>query len=65
VAINPSARPEARLLLKASWSTPVPNGTEVEFSGIPQTFTTDPFLLTFDLLRLEILNPNQKRATKK
>jgi hypothetical protein len=66
LAIVGAANPEALLLLKAAWKEPIPTGTEVQFSGIPKTFTSDPFLLTFDVLKFEVLGPAQKaRANEK
>ncbi len=48
--------PEVMLQLKRPWQQPLPNGTEVEFSGIPRSFRLDPFLLAFDVMGFEVLH---------
>jgi hypothetical protein len=50
-----TAVPEVKLQLKSAWDHPLPDGTEVEFSGVPQSFKLDPFLLTIEAIRFEVL----------
>jgi hypothetical protein len=50
-----TAVPEVKLQLKSAWDQPLPDGTEVEFSGVPQSFKLDRFLLTIEAIRFEVL----------
>ena len=52
---NETAVAEVMLQFKSAWGRALPSGTEVEFSGIPRSFGLDPFLLTFEVIRFEVL----------
>lgn len=60
-----TAAPEAKLQLKRPWDHPLPEGTEVEFSGIPRSFKLDPFILTIEVIGFEVLpRPRQQSKPK-
>jgi hypothetical protein len=49
VGISAKEMSEVTLNLDKPHAGPVPAGTEIEFSGVPSSFTADPFNLTFDV----------------
>jgi hypothetical protein len=53
LAISNRTDPEVKLLLKKSLPNALPTGTEIDFSGIARTFTASPFILTFEVIRIE------------
>jgi len=60
-ALNGEATPEAKLLLKAAWKEPIASGTEVTFDGVPQSFTSQPFVLIFNVEEFDVVESKASR----
>jgi tetratricopeptide (TPR) repeat protein len=54
VAISDAKTPEATLKLDGPLAVRPAPGTEIEFSGVPEAFTSDPFMVTFETLKAQI-----------
>jgi hypothetical protein len=54
LAMSDKTTQEVTLRLHPPFDHTLTAGTEFEFSGIAKSFTSDPFMLTFDLLRFRI-----------
>lgn len=70
LSVGKSGEPDAKLVLQ----TPLPNGaepgTEIQFAGIPSSFTAEPFMITFELHEKDDLTgwpapPKRAPATKR
>jgi hypothetical protein len=66
LALSTDATEEIKLILDAAMTNPAEPGTEIEFAGgVAQNFTTDPFLLTFEIDKANITGwPAPANATK-
>ena len=64
VTINGEANPEAELLLRARWKKSVPADTEITFAGVPQSFKSEPFLLTFDVTNFEVVSRKESKISR-
>ena len=45
--------PEVTLRLSQQLEKPLPPGTQVSFEGVAVEFTTEPFMVTFDVTRID------------
>ncbi len=54
VALASDDTPEVTLKLDTAFPNAAPPGTEIEFEGVPQEFSTEPFNLTFEVERSNV-----------
>ena len=58
---------EVTLRLDTPFRYPAPHGTALRFEGVPQSFSKEPFMVTFDVLRENVRGwppPPRRRTTK-
>jgi hypothetical protein len=54
VGISDAKTPEVNLKLDGPIATRAASGAEIEFSGVPESFTADPFMVTFSVERAKV-----------